>query len=212
MRRLARFTSTWERREKRIAAEPVTLNEALDYAATTLDWALPAYRTRQWLKKGWDDVRQEALTRVWRKWPLWDGKRHWRPWVKTLLVNALKNAIRDDTPNRAWTQHDRLVHYRFINPIRLGHKQLVDENETYVIEALPTLISSFRASLPHDRKRLFNRYLETGEIGALVGMTKTPITAYRRGHRPQKRWTYQECAGEVRILRKLFREAIAQST
>lgn len=217
MKRLALFTATWSAPGEGIVRASKTtlrddpLNEALDYAGSLLDTFFVDYRYRRWVTFEWEDVRQKALTRVWTKWHLMDAARgHWKPFVKTLLNNALRNAVRDDTPRHPDIR-ERRRRWRFINPIRLGYRQLVDVNQTYLIESLSGVLETFRAGLNREDRSLFDRYLKSRTITEMAGSKRKP-GPYRGGKPPSEVYTHVYCCKKVLDFKRRFRETLLQST
>ena len=48
----------------------------------------------QWMD--YDDVSQLIRRHIWLKWELWDQKRSFQPWCRTVITNQIRNLIRNN--------------------------------------------------------------------------------------------------------------------
>lgn len=70
------------------------LNELL--ARCRHKWQLDALA---WLD--YDDVCQIIRLHIWKKWPLWDQNKSFKPWAATVISNQMMNLVRNNYSNFA---------------------------------------------------------------------------------------------------------------
>jgi DNA-directed RNA polymerase specialized sigma24 family protein len=74
----------------------------------------------------WDDIRQSCLVRAWQKRHLYRRGLPLRPWLKTVVVNQVKNELRGRLAGAHVKQRCARLRWILEHPLPLGSREIVD--------------------------------------------------------------------------------------